>query len=330
MSVVAFLVVAFMIGAYAVLDGYDLGVGSIAPFLARNDRERLASMQAIGPFWNGNEVFLVAGAGILFALFPKGYASSFSGFYLPFIVVLWLLMGRGIALELREHYESPLWHQFWDACFTAASALLILLFGVALGNLIRGVPLDPNGYFLGTFGFLLNPYALLVGIFAVTALAMHGAGFITLRVDGAPADRAAALLPRLWIATAVLFVAVTVTTFLTRSDVLFNPLIDVLGILAAVALVAVIIAARRRSELATFGASSAFLALLLAVSAATMYPNLLRGFPDGRGSLSIFDIAPSPTALASALGVSIAGMVIVVVYSTIVWRQLAGKVRVGE
>ena len=330
MIVVAFLVVAFMVGAYAVLDGYDLGVGAIAPFLARNDRERFASMEAIGPFWNGNEVFLVAGAGILFSLFPKGYASSFSGFYLPFIIVLWLLMARGVAIELREHYDSTLWHQFWDACFTVASALLIFLFGVALGNLIRGVPLDANGYFLGTFTFLLNPYALLVGIFALAALAMHGAAFITMRLDGAPAVRAATLLPRLWIATLVLFIVVTITTFSTRSDVLFNPLIDVLGILAAVALVAVILAVRRRAEPATFGASSAFIALLLAVAAATMYPNLLRGFPDGRGSLSIFDVAPSPPALASALGVSIVGMIIVIIYTTIVWRRLAGKVSVGE
>ncbi len=330
MSIVAFLLVAFMIGGYVILDGYDLGIASIAPLLARNDRERLAAMQAIGPFWNGNEVWLVAAGGLLFALFPKGYASSFSGFYLPFIVVLWLLMGRGVALELREHYPSRLWHQFWDACFSASSALLILLFGVALGNLIRGVPLDAGGYFLGTFGFLLNGYALLVGLFAVATLALHGAAFMVLRVDGVPAERARVMLPRLWILTLVLFVAVTIATFLTRSDALSNPWLYALGILAAGAFAAVFISAVRRAELATFLSSSAFIALLLGVTVATMYPNLLRGFPDGRGSLSIFDASPSPAALVSALGVSIAGMAIVVVYTTLLWRKLAGKVRVGE
>jgi cytochrome d ubiquinol oxidase subunit II len=329
-SVVAFLLVAFMIGGYVVLDGYDLGIGFIAPFLARNDRERLAAMQAIGPFWNGNEVWLVAGGAILFALFPKGYASSFSGFYLPFMLVLWLLMGRGISLELREHYESPLWHQFWDACFTAASALLVLLFGVALGNLIRGVPLDSNGYFLGTFAFLLNAYALLVGLFGLAVLALHGATFMVLRVEGVPADRARAMIPRLWIVTLVLFILVTVATFVIRGDAVFNPWIDVLGVLAAAALIGVLLAARRGSEIVTFAASSTFIALLLGVAAATMYPNLLRGFPDGRGSLSIFDVSPSPVALASALGVSIVGMVIVIVYTGVLWRKLAGKVRVGE
>lgn len=330
MSIVAFLLVAFMIGGYVVLDGYDLGIGFIAPFLARNDRERLAAMQAIGPFWNGNEVWLVAAGALLFALFPKGYASSFSGFYLPFMVVLWLLMGRGISIELREHYENPLWHQFWDGCFTVASALLVLLFGVALGNLIRGVPLDSSGYFMGTFAFLLNGYALLVGVFALAALAMHGAAFMVLRVDGAPADRARVLLPRLWVVALILFVAVTVATFLTRPDAVFKPWILGLGVLAAAAFAGVLFSAIRRAERATFAASSAFIALLLGVAAATMYPNLLRGFPDGRGSLSIFDVSPSPVALTSALTVGIAGMVIVIVYSTLLWRKLAGKVRVGE
>ncbi len=330
MSVVAFLLIAFMIGGYVVLDGYDLGVASIAPFLAKDDRERLVAMQAIGPFWNGNEVWLVAAGGLLFALFPKGYASSFSGFYLPFIVVLWLLMGRGVAMELRGHYPSRLWHQFWDACFSVSSAVLILLFGVALGNLIRGVPLDAGGYFLGTFSFLLNGYSLLVGLFALAALAMHGATFMVLRVDGAPAERARLMLPRLWILTLVLFVAVTVATFLTRPDQLSNGWLWGLGVLAAAAFAAVFLSAARRAEPATFVSSSAFIALLMGVTAATMYPNLLRGFPDGRGSLSIFDASPSPVALASALGVSIAGMVIVLVYSTALWRKLAGKVRVGE
>ncbi len=330
MSIVAFLLVGFMIAGFVVLDGYDLGVASITPLLAKNDRERLAAMQAIGPFWNGNEVWLVAAGALLFALFPKGYASSFSGFYLPFMVVLWLLMGRGVSLELREHYESPLWHQFWDFCFTAASALLILFFGVALGNLIRGVPLDRDGYFMGTFAFLLNWYALLVGLFALVTLALHGAAFVVLRVDGIPAERARATLPRLWAMTLVLFIAVTVGTFVIRPDALFNPWIDALGVLAAAAFVSVVFLARRRTELATFIASSAFIALLLGVAAATMYPNLVRGFPDGRNSLSIFTVSPSAVALASALGVAVVGMAIVIVYTVVVWRKLAGKVRVGE
>src|SRR6516225_6034578 len=138
-----------MLTAYVLLDGYDLGLAAIVPLIARTDRERAAAMESIGPFWNGNEVWLVASGGALFALFPVAYAVSFSGFYLPFVVVLWLLMFRGLAMELRGRFETQLWHEFWDTAFWLSSAMLILLFGIALGNLVRGVPLDPSGYFQG-------------------------------------------------------------------------------------------------------------------------------------------------------------------------------------
>ena len=188
MSSVAFVLLAFMLGAYVLLDGFDLGIATIAPFVGKDEEERGAAMRAIGPFWNGNEVWLVAAGGALFALFPKAYASAFSGFYLPFVVVLWLLMFRGIAIELRGHFATPMWRDFWDFCFSGSSALLVVLFGVALGNLLRGVPLDADGYFTGSFGFLLNPYALLVGLTALAAIAMHGAAFALLRIEGPPAE----------------------------------------------------------------------------------------------------------------------------------------------
>jgi cytochrome bd ubiquinol oxidase subunit II len=151
-----------------------------------------------------------------------------------------------------------------------------------------------------------------------------------LRVEGAPADRARRLFARMWTASLVLFIAVTVATFLTRPDAAFNQWIDTLGVAALAALVATLLAARARREFVTFAASSAYIVLLLAVAAATMFPNLLRGFPDGRGSLSVFAVSPSPAAVATALGAGITGMAIVLVYTTVLWRKLAGKVRVGE
>ncbi|MGH8164855.1 MAG: cytochrome d ubiquinol oxidase subunit II, partial [Rhodanobacteraceae bacterium] len=160
MSTAAFWLLIAMVTMYVLLDGYDLGVATISPLVARTDEERAATMQSIGPFWNGNEVWLIAAGGSLFALFPQAYASAFSGFYLPFTIVLWLLMFRGIAMELRSHFKSELWHGFWDFCFTSSSVLLVALFGIALGNIVRGLPLDREGYFLGTFAFLLNPYAI--------------------------------------------------------------------------------------------------------------------------------------------------------------------------
>ena len=330
MSTAAFALIAFILAMYVLLDGYDLGVGAITPLIARSDREREASMRSIGPFWNGNEVWLIAGGGALFALFPLAYASSFSGFYLPFIVVLWLLMFRGIAMELRSHFPSEIWHQFWDACFAASSTLLILLFGVALGNLLRGLPLNASEYFMGTFAFLLNPYALLVGVFALAVLAQHGAIFVMLRIDGTPSKRARTLYGGLWISAVVLLPAVTAATTLVRAGVLRTPWVDAVGTLALVSLVWSRVAVSRDRPVQAFGASCAFILALLASAAGTLYPYLIPAYPPGHRGLSIFDASPSPYALTTALTVIIAGLLAVIAYSSIVWRHFTTKIRIAE
>jgi len=284
-------------------------------------------MASIGPFWNGNEVWLIAAGAALFALFPRAYASSFSGFYLPFIILLWLLMFRGMSLELRHHFPSRIWREFWDAAFTLASALLIFLFGVALGNVLRGFPLDPAGYFQGTFGYLLNPYALLVGVFALAVLAMHGAAFAAMRIDGTPGDRALKLASQLWYAVVALFVAVTVTTFGVHGAPGVG-VVAVLGVASVAALAAIAFALRKGSPAGAFAASSAFIAALLTSAAAALYPYLLPAVARSPGGITIFDAAPSPAALATALTVTILGSVAVIIYSAAVWRRMAGRVSV--
>jgi cytochrome bd ubiquinol oxidase subunit II len=328
MSVVAFFLIACMLAIYVMLDGYDLGVAAITPLVARTDDERRACMRAIGPFWNGNEVWLIAAGGALFALFPKAYASAFSGFYLPLIVVLWLLMGRGIALELREHFPSALWHQFWDTVFALSSVLLIVIFGVALGNLVRGVPLDVDGYFTGTFAFLLNPYALLSGAFVLVALALHGATFLMVRVEGPIAARSRNLARALSMGAAALFVVTSLVTAAIRG-VVAAPVYAV-AFVSLAALVAVIYGTVAGKGGLAFVASCAWIASLMVVSAGTIFPYILPAFPSGTGGLSIYAAAPSSTALASALAVTLVGLVVVCIYSAVVWRKLAGKVRVGE
>ncbi len=330
MSIAAFILIAFMLAMYVLLDGYDLGIAAITPLIARTDRQREGSMRSIGPFWNGNEVWLIAAGAALFALFPPAYASSFSGFYLPFIVVLWLLIFRGIAMELRSHFPSEIWHQFWDACFAGSSALLILIFGVALGNLLRGLPLDANGYFIGTFAYLLNPYALLVGVFALAVLALHGATFAMLRIEGAPSDRARTIYGGLWIAALVLLLAVTVATFFVRSGLFAMPWIDGVGALSLISLVWSRVAVWRGREVAAFAGSCAFIVALLVSAAGTLYPYLIPAYPAGRGGLSIFDASPSPYAVVTALTVIVVGLLAVIVYSSIVWRQFTAKVRIAE
>ena len=327
MSVAGFVVIAFMLTVYVLLDGFDLGVAAVAPLIARGDRERAAAMASIGPFWNGNEVWLIAAGAVLFALFPTAYASSFSGFYLPFVVVLWMLMFRGIALELRDHFPSELWHQFWDAAFSAASVLLIFLFGVTLGNLLRGVPLDASGYFQGRFAFLLNPYALLVGLFALATLSVHGAAFAAIRIDGEPGVRAVRIVRGgAWLLLG-LYAAVTAMTFAERVQIRASWLFA-MPALSLLALFALRRCARKERRVAAFAMSSSFIATLLVTAAGTLFPYLLPGFPPGRGGISVFEAAPSKTALSCALSVALIGIVLVAIYGPIVWRRMAGKIRV--
>jgi len=328
MSVIAFILIGFMLTMYVLLDGYDLGVGAITPLVARTGGEREGSMRSIGPFWNGNEVWLIAAGGALFALFPKAYASSFSGFYLAFIIVLWLLMFRGVAMELRAHFPSELWHQFWDACFFGSSLLLILLYGVALGNLLHGVPLGPQGYFSGDLAELLNPYAVMVGIFAVATLMLHGTTFLVMRTQGPAAERARRLVPRLWRVVLVLYVAVSAATIFERGIGL--TWIDLIPLLSIAALAWLLFAALGKREYAAFGASSLFVASLLLQAAATIYPYLLPALPPRPGGISIFDAAPSPVALMSALVVTIVGVIAVLIYGTLVLPQMAGKLSVED
>src|SRR5450432_1619196 len=198
METIWFCLVAVMIAVYVVLDGFDLGAGIIHLFVARSDSERRQVLQSIGPFWDGNEVWLIAGGGTLYFAFPALYASSFSGFYLPLMIVLWLLILRGISIEFRNHIQSPVWQPLWDVVFAGASALLAIFFGAALGNVVRGVPLDSAGEFflplwtnfgLGPNVGILDWYTVLVAIAAFLTLLEHGALWVALKTDAEIARR---------------------------------------------------------------------------------------------------------------------------------------------
>lgn len=311
MNVAAFLLLAAMLTAYVMLDGYDLGVGAIHLLLARTDRERAASFTAINPFWNGNEVFLIATGAVLFALFPRAYAAAFSGFYLPFIVVLWLLMVRGMSIELRGHFASDLWRGFWDVAFCLSSALLAFVFGLALGNIVRGVPLDGNGYFQGTFGFLLNGYALAVGALALLALAMHGAAFLWMRAEEELQPRARRFARVLVPVVLALFIGVSIAT------VLMHPIANGaawLAPLVAVAALGSIVFAR--SGAMALAASSVFLLALMASAALTLFPNLLPAFPSG-AALTIYNSAPGAYSVGTAFTAAIIGFGAALIYGTV-------------
>ena len=325
MNVLAFCVLGIMLSGYVLLDGYDLGMASILFFVAKTNEERRAARESIAPFWNGNEVFLVAAGASLFALFPLVYASSFSGFYLPFIIVLWLLMGRGIAFEIREMVDHQLWHDFWDVAFSVSSLLLIVFFGVAFGNIVRGVPLLQGGFFLGLFGFLFNGYALAVAVLAALALAQHGATYLMIRTEGALAERSRALLLRLVPIVLVWWVLVSAASFFVRSPSTFGspPAIGTGALVALASLVALWLAARRSRARQAFVASSTFLAGMLLAAAGTIFPYLLPGFPDPRMGLDIYRAAAPPAAMTTGLVVTIFGLVLLAGYRTFIARRLS-------
>src|ERR671937_1222313 len=218
-----FILVAFMLTMYVLLDGFDLGAGVIHLAAARNDAERRAIIRAIGPVWDGNEVWLIAAGGTLFFTFPLLYASSLSGFYLPLFIVLWLLMVRGVSIELRSHFANPVWRSFWDGLFFLGSALLAVFYGAALANVVRGVPLDRTGFFFEPLWTDFSPttsspgildwYTVLIGLLALSTLTVHGANFIAVKTEGTVNARARRISWRAWLATVVLTAGGTVSPF---------------------------------------------------------------------------------------------------------------------
>lgn len=312
MNVAAFILLAAVLAAYVMLDGYDLGAGAVHLLLARDDRSRSGTFAAINPFWNGNEVFLIAAGAGLFALFPRAYAAAFSGFYLPLIVVLWLLMARGMSIELRSHYASPLWRGFWDVTFSMASGLLAFVYGVAIGNVVRGVPLDGNGYFQGTFGFMLNGYAVGVGVLSLLALSMHGAAFLWMRLEPDLQPRAKRTVRVLWPLVALAYVAMTVVTaFVHHAGA--HPVLWIAPALSILSLAAVPLAKTGTRALA---ATSFFLFTLMGTVAVTIFPSLLPAFPSGAG-LTIYNAAPGAYSIGTAFTAILIGVAAALIYGTI-------------
>jgi cytochrome bd ubiquinol oxidase subunit II len=305
MEVMWFSFLAFMITMYVVLDGFDLGVGALHLFLGRSEHERDEATAAIGPIWNGNEVWLIAAGGLLFMIFPKVYAAAFSGLYFGLILALWLLVGRGLGLELRHQLDNPLWREACDAVFALASAGLAFTFGAALGNVVHGVPLGADGYFHLPLFDILNWYALLTGVFGVVVLSTHGASFLAFRTDGDLAERAGLWARRIWWVEVALFVALIAPTYAVREEMLTN-LVDhpwrlVFPLFAVTALAAMFAYQRRESWGRAFVASSLFIVGLLTTMAAGLYPNLLPAREGNPHSLTVDNGIAGDTVLNTAL-----------------------------
>ena len=334
MNVAWFWTLSAMLVAYAVLDGYDLGVGTLSLWVARGDDERRMAVNSIGPVWNGNEVWLLAAGGMLVVSFPRVYASGFSGFYLALMVVLWLLILRGVSIEFRNQVADPLWRSLWDAGFWVGSLLLALLLGVALGNVVQGLPIGPDGYFQGTFALLLNPYSLLTGFLSLVVLAWHGANYLRVKTEGPLLERAVKWSRGLWWAVVAMVIIVTIATFAVRPDAGRNfqshPLAWALPVLTLVGLTFGFLFRREDRNDQAFRPSMLVIIALMGSSALTVYPDLLTSTLNSQYSLNIYNAASSPLALRTSFIANVVGMIGVVVYSTYVHRTFRGKVRLDE
>jgi cytochrome bd ubiquinol oxidase subunit II len=323
-----FAVIAAAIAAYVILDGFDLGAGFVSALVARTPEERRTVQRAIGPFWDGNEVWLLAGGGVLFMAFPKLYASSFAGFYLPLMIVLWLLILRGIAIEFGQHLDAPLWRSFWDAVFAGVSMLLTVFYGAALGNVVRGVPLDREGTFFlplwtdfGVAGALgiLDWYTIVIGLTAAAALGMHGALWVNYRTAGSLQERTARFAKRLFPAVVLLTAVATAATFTVQPLAKPTPF-------ALLTIAGLILAHDTRRELRAFLGSALYLAGMLTSAAASLYPYVLPARPDLSLSFTITNVQSSDYGLGVAVIWWLPALALTTGYFVFLYRRFAGKV----
>jgi cytochrome d ubiquinol oxidase subunit II len=336
-----YVAVTLMLGIYVVLDGFDFGVGIVYPFVTQTETDRRTALASIGPVWNGNEVWLVASGGLLFFAFPKAYAAGFSGFYLALTIVLWLLITRGLALELRSHVDHALWRQFWDLAFSGSSTLLAVVFGAALGNLIRGVPLNQDGYFFvalwtdfmtGPQPGILDWFTVLMGLATAAILALHGANYLAMKSDGELRIRASTM-SRLsgFVVVGLVVLALATVPFVQsafRLNYATNPAGYAFPSIGLAALAAALEFRRRDGDSAAFGASSLFILAMLASTAWGSYPNLLIATTDPTNSLTITNATAGAYGMQVGLWWFLGGFSLVILYQVYVHRLFRGKVRV--
>lgn len=343
METLWFIIVAVMISAYVVLDGFDLGAGIIYLLAAKTDIERAMILRAVGPVWDGNEVWLLAAGGTLYFAFPQLYASSFSGFYLPLMMVLWLLMLRAIGIEFRAHIAAPVWKSFFDAIFFLSSGLLAIFFGAALGNVIRGVPLGQDGYFfeplwtnwkLGPYPGILDWYTVLAGGVAFFSLTVHGGLYIAIKTEGPVSERARSIAIIMWPVLFFLTIVSLVATYFVRPAYLDNykahPIAWLVPVVVFAALSTIVWATPKGREKTAFMASGIYIAGMLVGAAVALYPMVLPASTNPAYSLTIYNTAAGHHGLTVGLAWWTLGLVLALVYFVFIYRMFKGKVRIEE
>jgi len=342
MSTLWFWIVAAMVATYVVLDGFDLGAGAIYLLAAKTNDERRRVLGAIGPVWDGNEVWLLAAGGTLYFAFPKLYAASFSGFYLPLMMVLWLLMLRAIGIEFRAHIEHSIWQDFFDVVFSLSSILLAVFFGAALGNVVRGVPLDATGYFFEPLwtNFKLNSevgildwYTVLIGVMALVTLTAHGSYYVALKTDADLGRRARGFALLCWPLQFFLTFTALVATYFIRPTIMANYRNHPIGILIPIVVVACLAvmlwANPKGKERLAFIASGLYIAFMLAGAAFALYPVLLSA-REHQYDLTIYNSAAGSHGLRVGLVWWALSAILAVAYFVFIYWKFRGKVQLGE
>jgi cytochrome d ubiquinol oxidase subunit II len=337
-----FCIVAVMIAAYVVLDGFDLGAGVIYLFAAKTNAERRRVLRAIGPVWDGNEVWLIAAGGTLYFAFPRLYASSFSGFYLPLMIVLWLLILRGISIEFRVHLENRVWQDFFDVLFSLSSILLAIFFGAALGNVVRGVPLDASGYFfeplwtglkLSDHTGILDWYTVLIGVMALVTITAHGSYYVALKTDADLGRRARGFALLCWPVQFFLTFTTLVATYFIRPEIMDNYDRYKVGLLIPVIVVIclglMVWANPKGKEKLAFVASSVYITFMLVGAAFGLYPVVLPA-RNRQYDLTIYNTAAGMHGLRVGLVWWTFAAVLVIGYLVFVYRMFRGKVEWDE
>ena len=340
METLWFILIALMLITYVVLDGFDLGAGVIYPLIAKTPIERRLVLRSIGPVWDGNEVWLIAAGGTLYFAFPRLYASAFSGFYLPLMMVLWLLILRGLGIELRAHIDNQVWQSFFDFIFCGASALLAVFFGAALGNVVRGVPLGRDGYFfeplwtdfrVSGYPGILDWYTILAGGIALVTLTVHGALYVAIKTEGDLSKRARGVAIVLWPAQFFLTCISLLATYFVKPRLLHNygehPIAALVPIAVAAGLVLIVWAAPKGKEKLAFMGSALYIAAMLAGAVFALYPTVLPASTNPDYSLTIYNAAAGHHGLVVGVAWWSIALILALGYFVFLYRRFGGKVR---
>lgn len=333
LNIIWFILIGVLLTGYAILDGFDLGVGALH-LLVKDDTERRIMLNSIGPVWDGNEVWLVTGGGALFAAFPHVYATVFSGFYTAFMLLLFGLIFRAVAIEFRSKEKMKWWRNMWDTAFCVSSILIAFLMGVALGNIITGIPLDAEKEFAGSFLSLINPYTIMVGITTVALFMMHGSIYAVMKTEGSLQSKI-----RGWVNNAIIFFVICYVTTTMYTLIYYphmvqhfkeQPLFFVVAILNMLAIANIPREIFHKRDFLAFLSSCASIAALLILFAIGLFPNIVLSNPNPEFSLNIYNAASSQKTLNIMLIVAAIGVPFVLAYTISIYWVFRGKVKLDN